>query len=108
MLTPQEAEHLFATLDRLSAEGCSILYISHKLEEVRRLCRPRHDPARRARVVATIDPRERSAREIAALMVGSEVGEVRSRCAAPRRQGEMLRVAALSMPPAGPARPGAA
>jgi len=39
VLTPQEAEHLFTTLDRLSAEGCSILYISHKLEEVRRLCR---------------------------------------------------------------------
>ena len=39
VLTPQEAEHLFVTLDKLSAEGCSILYISHKLEEVRRLCR---------------------------------------------------------------------
>ncbi len=38
MLTPQEAEHLFVTLDKLSAEGVSILYISHKLEEVRRLC----------------------------------------------------------------------
>ena len=39
VLTPQEAEQLFETLERLAGEGCSILYISHKLEEVRRLCR---------------------------------------------------------------------
>ncbi|MFL5186810.1 MAG: ATP-binding cassette domain-containing protein, partial [Microvirga sp.] len=34
VLTPQEAEHLFVTLDKLAAEECAILYISHKLEEV--------------------------------------------------------------------------
>jgi len=39
VLTPQETEKLFETLDRLSGEGRAILYISHKLEEVRRLCR---------------------------------------------------------------------
>src|SRR6188472_158040 len=77
VLTPQEAEQLFTTLDRLSAEGCSILYISHKLEEVRRLCR-RATILRAGRVVSTIDPRASSAREIAALMVGSEVGEIRT------------------------------
>ena len=99
VLTPQEAEHLFTTLDRLSAEGCSILYISHKLEEVRRLCR-RATILRAGRVVATIDPRAKSAREIAALMVGNEVGEVRTD--APHYvHGEMLRVSHLSMPPAG-------
>ena len=38
VLTPQEAEKLFVTLRRLAAEGCSILYISHKLEEIRALC----------------------------------------------------------------------
>jgi simple sugar transport system ATP-binding protein len=37
VLTPQEAETLFMTLRRLAAEGCSILYISHKLEEIRAL-----------------------------------------------------------------------
>src|SRR3712207_5828314 len=90
VLTPQEAEHLFGTLDKLAAEGCAILYISHKLEEVRRLCRSA-TVLRGGRVVATLDPRERSAREIAALMVGTEVGEVRT--GAPlAAQGEMLRV----------------
>jgi len=99
VLTPQEAEHLFVTLDKLSADGCSILYISHKLEEVRRLCR-RATILRAGRVVATIDPRARTAREIAALMVGNEVGEIRTD--APHMpQGEVLRVDHLSMPPAG-------
>ena len=34
VLTPQEADQLFLTLDRLAREGCAILYISHRLEEV--------------------------------------------------------------------------
>ena len=38
VLTPQEAEKLFETLDRLKAEGRALLYISHRLEEVKRLC----------------------------------------------------------------------
>ena len=96
VLTPQEAEHLFVTLDKLSAEGVSILYISHKLEEVRRLCQTA-TILRAGRNVAAIDPRERSAREIAALMVGSEVGDVRS--SAPHTpKAEMLRVTGLTVP----------
>lgn len=69
VLTPQEVEILFRTLRQLSAEGTAILYISHKLEEIRALC----DAAtilRRGKVVATCVPRERSARELAELMVG--------------------------------------
>src|SRR5580698_11124047 len=38
VLTPQEADLLFVVLERLKAEGRAILYISHKLEEVKRLC----------------------------------------------------------------------
>jgi simple sugar transport system ATP-binding protein len=93
VLTPQEAESLFKTLERLSGEGCAILYISHKLEEVRRLCRSA-TILRAGRVVASLDPRAASAREIAALMVGAEVGEVRA--APPAADGpEVLRVAGL-------------
>ncbi|SFC96895.1 ABC transporter ATP-binding protein [Tropicimonas isoalkanivorans] len=69
VLTPQEVEILFATLNKLKAEGTSILYISHKLEEIRALC----DGAtilRRGKVVGACDPRERSAAELAELMVG--------------------------------------
>ncbi len=70
VLTPQEVEILFKTLRKLASEGTAILYISHKLEEIRTLC----DEAtilRRGKVVATCTPRERTAREMAELMVGA-------------------------------------
>ncbi|MEZ5450282.1 MAG: ATP-binding cassette domain-containing protein [Thiolinea sp.] len=38
VLTPQAVRKLFETLRRLADEGCSILYISHKLDEIRELC----------------------------------------------------------------------
>ncbi|TVP72593.1 MAG: ABC transporter ATP-binding protein [Rhodobacteraceae bacterium] len=69
VLTPQEVEVLFRTLRQLAQEGTAILYISHKLDEIRALC----DEAtilRGGRKVATCDPREKSARELAELMVG--------------------------------------
>jgi simple sugar transport system ATP-binding protein len=69
VLTPQEVDILFETLRKLSAEGTAILYISHKLEEIRSLC----DSAtilRLGKVVGTTNPRESSARELAEMMVG--------------------------------------
>ncbi|MDG1863117.1 MAG: ABC transporter ATP-binding protein [Yoonia sp.] len=70
VLTPQEVGILFETLRKLRSEGTSILYISHKLEEIRALC----DVAtvlRLGQVVGTCDPRLTSARDMAELMVGS-------------------------------------
>lgn len=70
VLTPQEVEILFKTLRQLKAEGTSILYISHKLEEIRALC----DEAtvlRRGKVVGTCTPAEKTARELAEMMVGA-------------------------------------
>jgi len=69
VLTPQEVEALFETLRRLAGEGCSILYISHKLEEIRALC----DHAtilRGGKVVATCTPSEETARSLAEMMLG--------------------------------------
>lgn len=76
VLTPQEAEVLFATLGTLAAGGCGLLYITHRLEEVRRLCH-RATVLRAGKVVATCDPRTESVATLASLMVGSEVAEVR-------------------------------
>ena len=76
VLTPQEAESLFAILDRLKAEGRALLYISHKLEEVKRLC-DRATILRLGKVVATCDPRAETARSMAALMVGQQVKDVK-------------------------------
>ena len=70
VLTPQEVEILFKTLRKLSAEGTAILYISHKLEEIRNLC----DSAtilRLGRVVGHCTPAHTTAREMAEMMVGS-------------------------------------
>lgn len=70
VLTPQEVEILFTTLRQLKSEGTSILYISHKLEEIRMLC----DTAtilRRGQKVATCTPAETTARALAEMMVGA-------------------------------------
>ncbi len=75
MLTPQEADKLFETLERLRSEGKSILYISHRLEEVKRMC----DGAtvlRHGKVVGHCDPRKETAASLARMMVGNEVQAV--------------------------------
>ena len=56
VLTPQAVEKLFETLRRLASEGCSILYISHKLDEIRALCH-RATVLRAGKVTGTCDPR---------------------------------------------------
>ncbi|BBE71012.1 ABC transporter ATP-binding protein [Oharaeibacter diazotrophicus] len=76
VLTPQEADQLFVTLKRLASEGCAILYISHRLEEVRAIC-DHATVMRRARVVAETDPGRETVGTLARLMVGAEVAEVR-------------------------------
>ena len=76
VLTPQEADQLFIVLERLKAEGRAILYISHKLEEVKRLC----DTAtilRGGRKVQTCNPRLETAASLARMMVGTEIKEVK-------------------------------
>ena len=78
VLTPQEADALFETLRRLRAEGRSILYISHRLEEVKALC-DRATIMRHGKVVDACDPREVSAAQMAARMVGTEVAAVERR-----------------------------
>ncbi len=70
VLTPQEVDILFETLQKLRSEGTSILYISHKLEEIRTLC----DHAtilRLGKNVGECVPRDTSARDMAEMMVGS-------------------------------------
>ena len=69
VLTPQEIEVLFATLRRLVSEGCSILYISHKLEEIRALCH-KATILRGCKVVGSCDPAQESARGLAEMMIG--------------------------------------
>ncbi|MCT8974108.1 ABC transporter ATP-binding protein [Microbaculum marinisediminis] len=76
VLTPQEADKLFDTLVRLATEGCAILYISHRLEEVKRICSTA-TVLRRGKVVATCDPGRETAATLARMMVGADIAEVK-------------------------------
>ncbi|MDF1669752.1 MAG: ABC transporter ATP-binding protein [Roseovarius sp.] len=89
VLTPQEVEILFQTLRKLTSEGVAILYISHKLEEIRTLC----DHAtilRLGKNVGSCVPAETTARDMAELMVGSAFE-------APARAGRALGDVALDV-----------
>ncbi len=72
VLTPQAVEKLFETLRLLAAEGCSILYISHKLDEIRALCQ-RATVLRGGRVSGSCTPAEESSASLAQMMTGSEL-----------------------------------
>jgi ABC-type uncharacterized transport system ATPase subunit len=70
VLVPQEVEELFGNLRELKAEGLTILFISHKLDEVLSVADD-ITVIRRGTTVASVSPGEVSARQLAELMVGS-------------------------------------
>jgi len=72
VLTPQAVKKLFFTLKNLAKEGCAILYISHKLDEIKELC----DTAtvlRNGRVVAHCKPKEETEQSMARMMIGKDL-----------------------------------
>ncbi|MDF2798463.1 MAG: transporter ATP-binding protein [Devosia sp.] len=75
VLTPQEVEQLFEVLRKLAAQGCSILYISHKLDEIKALC----DTAtilRGGKLVDTCDPKQETSRSMAEKMIGTGLRDI--------------------------------
>ena len=98
VLTPQEAEILFATLRQLAAAGTAILYISHKLDEIRGHC-DRATILRHGKVIRTVEPRAHSSRELAAMMVGTEMRVVDRSGRSPGAQ--VLAVSGLVTPASG-------
>ncbi|MBK8456955.1 MAG: ABC transporter ATP-binding protein [Phyllobacteriaceae bacterium] len=102
VLTPQEADKLFVTLERLKGEGRSILYISHRLEEVKRLC-DRATVLRHGKVVDACDPRRETATSLARMMVGAEVHAVaRAASAHAADAAPLLELHSLDRAPTGP------
>lgn len=71
VLTPQAVEKLFVVLKKLSAQGCSILYISHKLHEIRELCNA-CTVLRGGTVTGVCNPKEESNASLSRLMIGAE------------------------------------
>jgi general nucleoside transport system ATP-binding protein len=72
VLTPQEAEVLFATLREMAAEGRTVIFISHKLHEVKAVA-DRVTVLRGGHSIATVDAHEATERSLASLMVGREL-----------------------------------
>ncbi len=84
VLTPQAVQKLFETLRRLASEGVSILYISHKLHEIKSLC----DSAtimRGGKVTGTAIPRDETPASLARMMIGRELPV----CEAPAYTGQV-------------------
>jgi len=99
VLTPQEVEQLFVVLRQLAQEGCSILYISHKLHEIKALC----DTAtilRGGKLVDICDPKVETSRSMAEKMIGGNLKTIQK--PESRQFGaEKLVVSRLSMPAPG-------
>ena len=71
VLTPQAVEKLFVVLKKLASEGCSILYISHKLHEIRELCNA-CTVLRGGKVTGVCNPAQESNASLSKMMIGAE------------------------------------
>lgn len=78
VLTPQESQQLFTVLRKLADEGCAILYISHKLDEIMALA-GKATILRHGRHVGEVTPDQSSTRQMAEMMVGSSVDWIERR-----------------------------
>ena len=72
VLPPQSIENLFDTLRKLRDRGVSVLFISHKLEEIRSVC-DRATILRDGRVTGNVVPRDHDAHELARMMIGRDM-----------------------------------
>jgi general nucleoside transport system ATP-binding protein len=97
VLTPQAVDKLFETLRLLKAQGCSILYISHKLHEIRALC-DSCTVMRGGKVVATCTPSQESNASLSRMMIGSEPPKLAHRVS--KAGAAVLQVKNLSLPKA--------
>ncbi|MBC7602313.1 MAG: ABC transporter ATP-binding protein, partial [Ramlibacter sp.] len=71
VLTPQAVEKLFVVLKKLASEGCSILYISHKLHEIRELCNA-CTVLRAGKVTGVCNPQNESNASLSKMMIGAQ------------------------------------
>jgi ABC-type uncharacterized transport system ATPase subunit len=94
VLTPQAVQTLFVTLRKLALEGCSILYISHKLDEIRALCH-HCTVLRGGKVTGEVDPTQESNASLSRLMIGAEPPQLQHREA--RAGAVVLEVKNLSL-----------
>jgi general nucleoside transport system ATP-binding protein len=99
VLTPQAVEKLFVVLKKLASQGCSILYISHKLHEIRELCTA-CTVLRGGQVTGVCDPRQESNASLSRLMIGAEPPALTARTS--QAGAAVLTVQGLSLAKADP------
>ena len=95
VLTPQAVDKLFVVLRKLAAQGCSILYISHKLHEIRALCQA-CTVMRGGKVTGVCQPDQETNASLSRMMIGAEPPQL-SHAAAKVGQ-RVLAVEQLSLP----------
>ncbi|MGY5884820.1 ABC transporter ATP-binding protein [Modestobacter lacusdianchii] len=78
VLVPQEVDELFGNLAELKREGLTVIFISHKLDEVRKVA-DSITVIRRGTTVGTADPQTTTAKQLAELMVGAELPVAQTR-----------------------------
>ena len=100
VLTPQETEQLFHVIRQLADEGCAILFISHKLDEIKALCRSA-TILRGGKKIDTVDSQKHSTRQIAELMVGASISDIHNDHRASGEK-EIFNVTSLNRPADGP------
>jgi simple sugar transport system ATP-binding protein len=96
VLVPQEVDELFGNLAELKREGLTVLFISHKLDEVRKVA-DSITVIRRGTTVGTADPKTTTARQLAELMVGAELPTPATRDSTVR-DTPVLRISSLTVP----------
>jgi simple sugar transport system ATP-binding protein len=94
VLTPQAVEKLFVVLKKLASEGCSILYISHKLHEIRELCNA-CTVLRGGKVTGVCNPSQESNASLSRMMIGAEPPQLTHQ--QPKLGAPVLRVQNLSL-----------
>jgi len=102
MLTPQEIKDLLVIMQKLAEEGKSILFISHKLDEIMSIC-DRVTVLRRGKYIGTVNVKDTTTEELSVMMVGYKIDdtlqlaanesqekvlEVKNLCVAQKRHGK--------------------
>jgi simple sugar transport system ATP-binding protein len=100
VLTPQETMQLFDVLVKLAKQGCAVLFISHKLEEIKQLT-SRATILRGGDKIAEVDTHTKSTKQLAELMVGTKIAAIKPPVA-PKNAPAIMQITGLSRPADGP------
>ena len=96
VLTPDEVRELFGTLRNMAAMGCTIIFITHKMNEVMEFA-DRITVLRDGRLVKALKKEETTEQELAQLMVGREISMGRRNTENTTRNEAILRVKGLTV-----------